>query len=382
MAIICMKKNSIKIIGNCFTILFFLSVWIGCSQKDEPGPDGITGNLRWRYPTRGDIRTKPVVAEGLVFFGGHEGFYALDAFTGDKKWQLDIRGGDPTVSDDMVYFLGWDYLYAFDVNTGEEQWKFEKYGFSSQKLAVSDGLIFLSRGGSDNKDLYVLDAKTGIEKWLFENCCYSDPVVAEGVVYFTAYNYIADSVYLYAADVRTGSELWKTDASHKFEYHPYNNANWTANYNDLAIYDGIIYAVIGGTDSDEPIDPIPSLFALDANTGKEIWNFESEFGTNTIPVVHNGLVFIGIYSSMIAIDIENGKKVWGFDADSYVRSTPVVLDNVVYFGSADNHLYALNASTGQEIWKYETNGAVFSSPTISNKIIYFGSDDNHFYALD
>ena len=60
----------------------------------------------------------------------------------------------------------------------------------------------------------------------------------------------------------------------------------------------------------------------------------------------------------------------------------------LYFGSADGHLYALNASTGQVRWQYPGKGrlpiaAVDSQPMVSvDGAVYFGTTDGHLYALN
>ena len=44
---------------------------------------------------------------------------------------------------------------------------------------------------------------------------------------------------------------------------------------------------------------------------------------------------------LYAVDIETGKQMWNFKTADAVRSVPVIADGVVYFGSYDGHLYAV-----------------------------------------
>ena len=74
--------------------------------------------------------------------------------------------------------------------------------------------------------------------------------------------------------------------------------------------------------------------------------------------------------------------LWSYATGDSVETTPAVVDGVVYFGSADHHVYAVNAASGELLWRYETDGPVFSSPTVADGTVFVGSDDHHLHALD
>ncbi len=73
---------------------------------------------------------------------------------------------------------------------------------------------------------------------------------------------------------------------------------------------------------------------------------------------------------------------WRFNTGGAVRSSPVVVGGAVYVGSADGHVYALDAATGKPRWRYRTGGPVHSSAAVADGVVYIGSDDRHLYALD
>jgi glucose dehydrogenase len=64
-----------------------------------------------------------------------------------------------------------------------------------------------------------------------------------------------------------------------------------------------------------------------------------------------------------------------------VSSSPAVVDGTLFVGSADTHLYALDAANGAQRWTFETAGPVHSSPAVVDGTVYVGSEDNHVYAL-
>ena len=55
---------------------------------------------------------------------------------------------------------------------------------------------------------------------------------------------------------------------------------------------------------------------------------------------------------------------------------------MAYFGSADGHLYAVDARTGERRWRFRAPpGWMRSSPAVADGVIYFGSDDGNLYAV-
>ncbi len=104
-------------------------VYAGSSDWDRVNAvDAATGELKWYFTTKGDPWCSPAVSNGVVYIGATGGFfYALDAASGAEKWRLqtakqiatqDARfdGGvvsSPVVAGGVVYFGGLDgKLYA------------------------------------------------------------------------------------------------------------------------------------------------------------------------------------------------------------------------------------------------------------------------------
>src|SRR5262249_29874431 len=113
----------------------------------------------------------------LLFVG--EGFhedsdcklYCLDATTGEKKWDFQSRShteSRPIVADGRVYFgVGDDGLICLEAATGQELWRLKGLHVDASPVVV-DGRVYCGSGvGLLYKEtlLFCLDAATGKEKW-------------------------------------------------------------------------------------------------------------------------------------------------------------------------------------------------------------------------
>ena len=163
------------------------------------------------------------------------------------------------------------------------------------------------------------------------------------------------------------------------------------------IQDNTIY--FGGDDG--------NVYAVDAETGRQVWKRTTGGPVPATPSVANGTVYIGSYDGKFyAINARSGAVKWKFATEGERRfeakglhgmqpknqtiadqfdiylSSPVVIDNSVYFGSGDGNLYALDANRGDLKWKFKTGDVVHASPAFADDVLFFGSWDSYFYAVD
>jgi eukaryotic-like serine/threonine-protein kinase len=79
-----------------------------------------------------------------------------------------------------------------------------------------------------------------------------------------------------------------------------------------------------------------------------------------------------------ALEASTGKLMWNFTAKNMiVTSSPTVDGDRVFVGSLDHNLYCLNATTGALIWNNTTGDMVSSSPALFYGNVYFGSYDGN-----
>ena len=69
-----------------------------------------------------------------------------------------------------------------------------------------------------------------------------------------------------------------------------------------------------------------------------------------------------------ALNATTGAQIWNYTTGDVVDSSPAVAGGVVFVGSDDGNVYALNATTGAQVWNYTTGSSVFSSPAVAGGV--------------
>ena len=85
---------------------------------------------------------------------------------------------------------------------------------------------------------------------------------------------------------------------------------------------------------------------------------------------------------LTAYALKNGKKLWSFESGKRIVGTPAVSEGIVVFGSADRHIYGLNAKDGSLLWTVEAAEPVLGAVTIADGRAYIGASDATFRAID
>ncbi len=131
-----------------------------------------------------------------------------------------------------------------------------------------------------------------------------------------------------------------------------------------------------------------------ATDGQQIYvgNLNSEFKEYTLQP--SGETITG--GSWSALDAATGKIIWQTSAGGKVEAPMTVANGVVYAGSmaagpGANNMYALDAKTGKILWRFNSGGSVHAGAAVVNGTVYWGSGyrrydptttpNNQFYAL-
>jgi outer membrane protein assembly factor BamB len=337
----------------------------------------------WRFDTGGTVFSSPTVVDETVYIGSQSGaVYALDAETGEKRWQFEttepvdsspfVIEGDGEV--DRLVLVGCDdrNLYAIDAATGESQWHIETNGRVQGSPVVGAETLFFT---SDSDGLYAADTNDGERSWFseYQSVSHASPTVVEDTVFVRGEK-------LHALDPRSGWQRWEFDLG-------------SGTYSSPTVEEETVY--IGDRERNGGPNSAGNLYALDVQSGERDWVFDTDEFIDASPTVADDSVYVGGWKtrfrssddegsgtgSVFALRTNGGEKDWQFETDGRVLSSPTVADDIVFAGSWDGAVYGLDAVTGEERLRLETGGRVSSSPTVADGTMYVGSNDGYVYAL-
>jgi outer membrane protein assembly factor BamB len=185
------------------------------------------------------------------------------------------------------------------------------------------------------------------------------PVVVDGRVYHSS----EEQEIAFCLDAATGAEIWR-----------FENIGDPID-DGMHVQDGKAYLA-----SD-------SIWCLDAITGDRIWAFATGgvAGFNGPPTVYEDrvIVFDWMYFIVYALDLETGNEIWSTDTLTFCASTPTAWNGLVFVPSVSGHLRAFSTETGETAWVTDGFGTFWdSSPTIVAGEIYIGSWNGSLYRID
>jgi outer membrane protein assembly factor BamB len=134
------------------------------------------------------------------------------------------------------------------------------------------------------------------------------------------------------------------------------------------------------------------VYAFNSANGSLVWSASTGGAIRSAPL-YRGLIYVGsedgsVYAFSRTCGSGGGSctPLWKTATFGAISSSPTIGDGpaqttALYVGSADHHLYAINASQGGVLWAASTGGPISSSPTVANGVIYVGSEDGKVYAF-
>jgi outer membrane protein assembly factor BamB len=115
-------------------------------------------------------------------------------------------------------------------------------------------------------------------------------------------------------------------------------------------------------------------FALDAKTGKTIWERRIGHLNASSPTYYKHRLYIVNLDPghIVKLDAATGKMIWKQELPGRAESSPVVVDNSVYFGCEDGKLYSLSTVNGNVRWATQLGGPVKAAPAYYGGRLYVG----------
>jgi outer membrane protein assembly factor BamB len=334
--------------------------------------DARDGAERWQVGTDGASVSSPAVHDGLVVFAsGDRIVRAVRQTTGEEIWRFrtgpgrgdGADGGEhrvpsPVAIADQFVVAGEDgFLAALDTPSGRVAWRFDTGApVRSSPRALGDTIFVANTSGR----LSAVDAATGLERWRFVvppsegfaaspatgAAMLSSPAITPREVLLTAGDGRA-----YALDRLTGRVLWT------------HRGGATSTLVSPAAARGL--AFMGGGEG--------AGFEADRlDDGDTAWRFAGAPGASAATVA-GGLVLFGTESrTLFALEAESGREAWRFPSTEAIVAAPAIATGRVFFGNDAGEVFALagpgaHGSTSWIPWR-----AVYFDPSIHGA--YEGAD--------
>ncbi|WP_456406219.1 outer membrane protein assembly factor BamB [Thiolapillus sp.] len=120
------------------------------------------------------------------------------------------------------------------------------------------------------------------------------------------------------------------------------------------------------------------LFALEADTGAQLWQVDTQLPVTAGPGAAEGVLALGAAEGQLVVfDARNGEELWRRDLSSEILAVPAIGSDVVVVHTVDGKLFGLDAASGEQQWLYDHKVPVLtlrgsSSPVISGVSVYCG----------
>jgi outer membrane protein assembly factor BamB len=170
--------------------------------------------------------------------------------------------------------------------------------------------------------------------------------------------YVADTGRtLYALDAEDGRERWRREVAGDPVGAP------------VVAHDALYLATGGG------------VYAFDPDSGDGRWDGADDRRPTGTPAVAGGRLFVGTeYDGLCALDAGDGETVWTADAETSATA-PVVAGDAVVAGRGDGTVIARAGTDGCRRWTVGTDEPVATRPATDGQLVVVGGEDGTVLAV-
>src|SRR6266481_1156642 len=328
------------------------------------------------------VLAQPVVAKGRVYaMDGGVQVSALDAATGNRLWQVDLKpddergnsfGGGVAFWNDRLYVsTGYARVLALDPADGRVIWKSGVPAPVRSGPTVLDGRVFVV---TVDNELVVLAADDGRRLWNHNaipetaSLLGSASPAVEGEVVVAAYS----SGEIYALTVETGRPVWSDNLS---TTRSVNAVSTLADIRGWPVIDrGRVYAASHSG----------HMAAIDLRSGERAW--EQEFGsTHSLWVAGDYVYVLTNDNELICLTRNDGKVRWLRVLPSYQNEKkkggpiswagPVLGGDRLIVLASDGGALSISPYTGEPLGREQMSAGGYFGPVIADNSLYVLTDD-------
>ena len=142
-------------------------------------------------------------------------------------------------------------------------------------------------------------------------------------------------------------------------------------------------------------EPIDYLRALDASTGRLLWEIQlREYPTGPVLVAENSIYLIVLEltpdnaissNSLLSLDAATGALNWSYQVDEWLSGSPFALDSRIHVATANagpNYIYAFHPQSGEVEDIYEMPSESVDTPSVRDGNVYTVSVTGTIYSVD
>jgi len=296
-------------------------VYFGSQSSDLIAVSLADGKLLWKYKVKDGIgESSPAIHGGIVVVGDLSGtVHAVNAKDGKGLWTFAASGevkASPVIVDDRVVIGSYDgTLYCLSLKDGKSLWEFHTNGPVHATASVAAGLAYISGCDGVLRGIRISDGKEIVSITTGAYTGASPALSAAGSAYFGTFN---NDVLAFS--LKTKKSLW----------HYENPQRQFPFYSSAALIDGKV--IVGGRDK--------IVHCLNAQTGKQLWEFATRSRVESSPAAIDGRVYLGSNDGRFyVLEIATGKKLWEFEAGAPLSASPAIAEGRIVIGSQDGKLY-------------------------------------------
>ncbi len=335
------------------------------------------------------ITAPPVASATTVFtLDARQTVHAIDLENGASRWTKKLKGvskrdkqglggGLALEGDTLVVASGYGHLTALDATSGEQKWQRELGSPMTGAPTIKDGRIFT---GSNNNEIFALDLATGETIWSDQAIAESARVLsapsAAAVEDFVIAPYSSGEIIAYRAT--NGRRLWTDAITQAGRFTPISEINDIGSRPVLA--SGLVFA---SSQSGMTI-------AIDGRTGNRVW--EQIIGSTQAPALAGDALFvIGNDGRIAALNAGTGKAYWVKELPQFEKvekkkdrisyAGPILASGRLIIISSTGRLIALSPQNGEEISSLKLGGKVFIEPIAAGGKLLVLTDDAKLIAI-